>query len=245
MAVAGEKPVEDPTHQQRLRSGGPRAGRGSAGPGTPGPGRAPQGAFRAARPGRGGRHDACRTSTAARTGPRTSRARAQSHLAIDNGASCVLNMLVPVHESASAVARFVGVGSPENQQLPPPATAGPPAEAVKDLWGPRHVLAQDPDAIAALGNDETQVVQMLLAGMPVRDIARPCFCSERSFYRRLRRIYRHLGVSGRRELEAVVRAAGDLDECALADTVSGISSESAVTVSSFSDAGMAPSDRRP
>ncbi|MGW6598403.1 helix-turn-helix transcriptional regulator [Streptomyces sp. NPDC055036] len=56
---------------------------------------------------------------------------------------------------------------------------------------------------------DRELVRQLRTSMTVSEIARRHYCSERSMYRRIRRLYDELGVRGRAELMSVVSASAD------------------------------------
>lgn len=67
------------------------------------------------------------------------------------------------------------------------------------------VPALDACQLDCLDPDDLEVVKLLQEeGLSIREIAARLYVSQRSLYRRLRRIYTHLGVTNRRELEDAV-----------------------------------------
>lgn len=67
------------------------------------------------------------------------------------------------------------------------------------------VSALDACQLDRLAPEDLEVVKLLQEeGLSIREIAARLYVSQRSLYRRLRRIYTHLGVTTRRELEDVV-----------------------------------------
>ncbi|MFD7313763.1 helix-turn-helix transcriptional regulator [Streptomyces sp. NPDC059883] len=59
---------------------------------------------------------------------------------------------------------------------------------------------------------DRELVRQLRTSMTVSEIARRHYCSERSMYRRIRRLYDELGVRGRAELMSVIPAPADTDD---------------------------------
>ncbi|MET8999275.1 hypothetical protein [Amycolatopsis sp. NPDC004169] len=115
----------------------------------------------------------------------------QTFRAIDNGASGVLNIRLPADKQIGAVfaacdgaVRPVMCGS-RLQLVDPPAGPGEPGD------------------VETLDPEETGRLMHLLCGTSsISSIAQQFYCSERSMYRRLRRLYERLGVSGRSELRS-------------------------------------------
>ncbi|MFE0578622.1 hypothetical protein [Streptomyces sp. NPDC058874] len=125
----------------------------------------------------------------------------QTHLAIQSGANWVLNLLVHPSESlrvlqglllqhAAALRHNRGaLAGAEGADHDPLRTAVPAhADPV-----PREDLVPDGDE---------ELMKMLCDWVPVGEMARRYYCSERSMYRRIRRLYDALGVSTRKELRA-------------------------------------------
>jgi DNA-binding CsgD family transcriptional regulator len=54
--------------------------------------------------------------------------------------------------------------------------------------------------VSALHQSDRELIRLLRTSMTVSEIARRHYCSERSMYRRIRRLYDDLGVRGRAEL---------------------------------------------
>ncbi|MGW2561997.1 helix-turn-helix transcriptional regulator [Streptomyces sp. NPDC001514] len=67
---------------------------------------------------------------------------------------------------------------------------------------------RDPAALPALSDYDTELMRLLCTSITVSEIARRHYCSERSMYRRVRKLYDLLGVTGRAELTALVSASG-------------------------------------
>lgn len=112
----------------------------------------------------------------------------QTFRAIDNGASGVLNIRLPADKQIGAVfAACDGAVRPASrlQLAEPPVAPGEPGEAE----------TLDPEEAGRL-------MRMLCGTSSISSIAQQFYCSERSMYRRLRRLYEQLGVSGRSELRS-------------------------------------------
>jgi DNA-binding NarL/FixJ family response regulator len=115
----------------------------------------------------------------------------QTFRAIDNGASGVLNVRLPAEMQVGAVlaacdglVRRASVGAR-------PQLAG----------GAVCVLERDGEVPAA-PEETSRLVRLLCGTGSISSIAQQFYCSERSMYRRLRRLYEQMGVSGRSELRS-------------------------------------------
>ncbi|MBP2473986.1 DNA-binding NarL/FixJ family response regulator [Crossiella equi] len=104
----------------------------------------------------------------------------QTYQAIRSGATGVLNIVLP------------------------PATAADALEQVR-----RNRIPGTPPAIGAdapekqsveIGDEDVDLVRMLLSEKPTSEIARHFYCSERTMYRRLRDLYRKIGARGRNDV---------------------------------------------
>nr|WP_285543887.1 hypothetical protein [Streptomyces lavendulae] len=125
----------------------------------------------------------------------------QTHLAIQSGANWVLNLLVHPSESLRVLQGLL---------LQHAAALGHNRGALAGVEGadhdplhtavPAHVDLVPREGRAPGGDEE--LVTMLCEWVPVGEMARRYYCSERSMYRRIRRIYDALGVSSRKELRA-------------------------------------------
>lgn len=79
------------------------------------------------------------------------------------------------------------------------------SDATLAAHGRTLVLAPDACQLDCLDPDDLEVVKLLQEEeLSIRQIAERLYVSQRSLYRRLRRIYTHLGVTTRRELEDAV-----------------------------------------
>ncbi|MGK5638866.1 helix-turn-helix transcriptional regulator [Streptomyces sp. URMC 126] len=107
----------------------------------------------------------------------------QTHLAIQSGANWVLNLLVQPSESFR-VLRGLLLQHAAAVGVPGAARPAPGAEA----------------PVGALSEEDRALVRMLRERVPVGEMARRFYCSERSMYRRIRRVYEVLGVANRQEL---------------------------------------------
>ncbi|MFG2141125.1 hypothetical protein [Streptomyces sp. NPDC048650] len=114
-------------------------------------------------------------------------------------------------------------GTPQGLNLPGPALAESATRARTELDTPPAAAARraapDPAAVPEqrsrppqgppaahrtpppqLPDSERELLQVLCTSATVNEIARRHYCSERSMYRRIRRLYDGLGVAGRAEL---------------------------------------------
>ncbi|MBC2878696.1 MULTISPECIES: helix-turn-helix transcriptional regulator [Streptomyces] len=113
----------------------------------------------------------------------------QTHLAIQSGANWVLNLLVQPSESFRVLRGLL---------LQHAAAVGVPAAARP---APGSAGSGGGDApVSALSDEERALLGMLRERVPVGEMARRFYCSERSMYRRIRRVYEVLGVANRKEL---------------------------------------------
>lgn len=117
----------------------------------------------------------------------------QTFLAIKSGASAVLNVRLTRDEQIDAVLTVCSVTA-----RPLPRT-------------PRLYLADGEnvelsDADTADQEEADRLVQMLCGTNSISLIAQQLYCSERSMYRRIRRLYQRMGVSGRSELRSQMAA---------------------------------------
>ncbi len=123
----------------------------------------------------------------------------QTHTAISAGAAYVVNLQMPWDLILGALApAIVAV------RLPAPRSS--PEARTKLL---RSV------SFAELAPEDAEIVRLLRQnGLSVRDIADRLYTSERSMYRRLRRIYTQFGVTNRRELEHAISGLLQSDDSA-------------------------------
>jgi DNA-binding NarL/FixJ family response regulator len=114
----------------------------------------------------------------------------QTFLAIKSGASGVLNVRLPRDIQIDAVlSACTGTA-----QLLPRAPR-------LHLAGGADV-APEPDPRLSDPEETGRLMQMLCGRSSISSIAQQFYCSERSMYRRIRRLYQHMGVSGRAELRS-------------------------------------------
>ncbi|MEV8395960.1 MULTISPECIES: hypothetical protein [unclassified Streptomyces] len=95
-----------------------------------------------------------------------------------------------------------------------PADAKPATVRVTEQRVTRPVAlpglhAAGASTVPDLHRADRELVRQLRTSMTVSEIARRHYCSERSMYRRIRRLYDELGVRGRAELMSVVSASAD------------------------------------
>ncbi|MGH3568944.1 MAG: hypothetical protein ACRDRH_23545 [Pseudonocardia sp.] len=121
----------------------------------------------------------------------------QTYLALRAGATAVINLLLPVQHRVEALQSVL-----EQARRASPTAGGPAlGPALRAVATPIRDGLRDPR--------ETEVLIDLLCGPhTVSLIARRFFCSERSMYRRIRRLYDEAGVTGRAELRAAVALHG-------------------------------------
>ncbi|MFI7408987.1 helix-turn-helix transcriptional regulator [Streptomyces sp. NPDC049627] len=116
-----------------------------------------------------------------------------TYYAIRSGANFVFNLAISGESQIGMV----------HAQLSAHAHAhGDEADEAPTDEPPRPVLP----AATELRRDERELVRELCTSMTVSEIARRHYCSERSMYRRIRRLYDELGVRGRAELVSRVSA---------------------------------------
>ncbi|GAA2978638.1 hypothetical protein [Actinokineospora diospyrosa] len=112
----------------------------------------------------------------------------QTFLAISAGASGVLNVRLPTDKQLDAVLTTCSAAVPAAR-----APVGP-------------ALTYDGDTPVAR-QDDGRLVRMLCGTTSISAIAQQFYCSERSMYRRIRRLYQDMGVAGRTELRYRMNAA--------------------------------------
>ncbi|MFJ4825650.1 DNA-binding response regulator [Streptomyces bacillaris] len=134
-----------------------------------------------------------------------------TYYAIRSGANFVFNLaiegrrqvgLVEARLRAHADARSAGA---TGLRTVPRRTTAPPAHPalVPDPHpSPRPTAELAPE----LAPEDRQLARQLCTPMTVSEIARCHYCSERSMYRRIRRLYNSLGVGNRSELKMLVSA---------------------------------------
>jgi DNA-binding NarL/FixJ family response regulator len=118
----------------------------------------------------------------------------QTYHALSAGATTVINLLLPAEHRMEALHAALGQ---RPRATPDPAGGPTPLRAVGTAVGG--------DAPGSPDHREVEVLVDLLCGpQTVSAIARLFFCSERSMYRRIRRLYDDIGVTGRAELRVAV-----------------------------------------
>ncbi|MFF9095541.1 DNA-binding response regulator [Streptomyces sp. NPDC014802] len=148
-----------------------------------------------------------------------------TYQAIRSGANVVFNLAIPEERQidlllarcrahGSPDADSTGAGRPafrlcvlpDGSPVRPPAPAdGTPLRSPAPADGARSALAPRPDGYDAA------LLRMLCTSATVSEIARRNYCSERSMYRRIRKLYDAFGVSGRSELHARAAELGLID----------------------------------
>ncbi|WP_431034444.1 helix-turn-helix transcriptional regulator [Streptomyces sp. P6-2-1] len=119
-----------------------------------------------------------------------------TYYAIRSGANCVFNLAIADESQISMV----------QAQLRAHAAANAAASARADAKGPLPRSIPMP----RLPEPDRQLVRDLCTATTVSEIARRHYCSERSMYRRIRRLYDLLGVRGRAELMTLVSFRSEL-----------------------------------
>lgn len=111
-----------------------------------------------------------------------------THQAIQSGASCVINTLVPPDCSLAAVEALLA---------PRAESAGSVAIGPATWFAARD---DDPLTDAGAGDPDALLIRLVCAGATTAELSERFYCSERSMYRRLRELYNRLAVANRREL---------------------------------------------
>ncbi|GHH40756.1 helix-turn-helix transcriptional regulator [Streptomyces candidus] len=130
-----------------------------------------------------------------------------TYYAIRSGANFVFNLAIEgrrqvgiVHARLRAHAEARAFATTRLQPVPHRAAVGtalqvPAPAAPPPVWPTPELSAEDRD-----------LARQLCTPMTVSEIARSHYCSERSMYRRIRRLYDSLGVGNRSELKTLVSA---------------------------------------
>ncbi|MEE1786410.1 helix-turn-helix domain-containing protein [Streptomyces sp. SP17BM10] len=115
-----------------------------------------------------------------------------------------------VPASARPSERWSGPGSEAWSEAwsEPPGVAGPGGRGPADRLLPHPAPPHPAPRPASLADSERTLVRLLCTSMTVSEIARHHYCSERSMYRRIRRLYDHLDVGNRTELVTLAAALG-------------------------------------
>lgn len=119
----------------------------------------------------------------------------QTYQAMSSGATCVFNLAIPVDKQIDVLHAVFR------------AHAGTTERPVRLVpTGPS--IPQDPVSLTRCTDEEIRLLISLLCGShTISSIAKRFYCSERSMYRRVRRIYEFFGVSSRNELRSAVAVA--------------------------------------
>lgn len=121
-----------------------------------------------------------------------------THYAIRSGADLVVNLAIADRRQQDVI-RWFTTGT---RNLPARAAGGSSQSGEAPVRASvSQISSLDPMIRGrSLGVAESELVGMLLGSMTVAEIARSAFISERSMYRRIRALYRRLGVNDRAEL---------------------------------------------
>ncbi|MFJ8648228.1 helix-turn-helix transcriptional regulator [Streptomyces sp. NPDC093546] len=142
----------------------------------------------------------------------------RTYYAIRSGANFVLNLAIPAESQIDMLYAQLRAHSMTTTRLEP--TAEPAGPAAPWLQAIRSHDEHHPEEPArprtyqhvshppALCEGDLELARMLCTSMTVSEIARRHYCSERSMYRRIRRLYDDLGVAGRAELMAMAAVLG-------------------------------------
>lgn len=107
--------------------------------------------------------------------------------------SAVLGVVDDVSGDQTYAAMRAGAHGVLNTQLPP-------SRAVTVIHRLATAEQERPGAAPALSASDFAVLEMVIEARSTREMARHFYCSERTMYRRLKDIYAHIGVDGRRGL---------------------------------------------
>jgi DNA-binding NarL/FixJ family response regulator len=118
-----------------------------------------------------------------------------THQAIQSGASCVINTLVPAECSRAAVEALL---------TPRAENAGSVAIGPATWFAARE---DDPLTEAGPADQDALLIRLVCAGATTVELSERFYCSERSMYRRLRELYDRLDVANRRELRRAMNRA--------------------------------------
>jgi DNA-binding CsgD family transcriptional regulator len=97
------------------------------------------------------------------------------------------------------VARDLKLTNPDQVDAVPPTDVGAAPAAGKETHGARPMRS-------ALSDRERQVAELLLLGMPYRDIGSQLFISAKTVEHHVARIRRRLGADSRSEMLSMLRA---------------------------------------
>ncbi|WP_069165969.1 helix-turn-helix transcriptional regulator [Nocardia altamirensis] len=121
-----------------------------------------------------------------------------TYFAIRSGANFVVNLAI----SGDRQAEILRGQLREHARTTQPATAPTPLAATGGTRRPAAVrdLPTTKPRRRTLDDSDKLLIQMLRSSMTVAEIARHCYMSERSMYRRIRQLYDKVGVASRAEL---------------------------------------------
>ncbi|MBT2398832.1 DNA-binding response regulator [Streptomyces sp. ISL-100] len=144
----------------------------------------------------------------------------RTYFAIRSGANFVFNLAIPGESQID----MLYAQSRSHRMTTPAGPTGPWLRAAPGDHGGRHESHASGDARdhagrggpagdercpdPALSESDAELARMLCTPMTVSEIARSYYCSERSMYRRVRKLYDDLGVSGRTELMSLAGTLG-------------------------------------
>ncbi|MGH3871147.1 MAG: helix-turn-helix transcriptional regulator [Pseudonocardiaceae bacterium] len=116
----------------------------------------------------------------------------QTYQAMSSGATCVFNLAILVDKQLDLLHTVLR------------AHVGAAARPVR-LASTEPRIPQQPASLAQCLDEENRLLIDLLCGPhTISSIAKRFYCSERSMYRRVRRVYESFGVSSRNELRSAV-----------------------------------------
>ncbi|WP_280244622.1 helix-turn-helix transcriptional regulator [Nocardia abscessus] len=131
-----------------------------------------------------------------------------TYAAIRSGANFVINIAISVERQAGLVRAQLLDQTRSAPRKPIPAVLG--ALSSRESMEPRRqaprgrggmpATSTEPSGRDGLDEFDTRLLRMLRTSMTVAEIARLNYLSERSMYRRIRRLYDTLGVDSRAEL---------------------------------------------
>lgn len=137
----------------------------------------------------------------------------RTYYAIRAGANFVLNLAIPGESQIDMVcAQIRAHNMATSAWAALPASAAPAAEtrlrAVPVGGDGRRLPGYPPMAGPSLPEHDPELVRLLCTSMTVTEISRHYYCSERSMYRRIRKLYDALGVGSRAELRSAATRLG-------------------------------------
>ncbi|WP_051186307.1 helix-turn-helix transcriptional regulator [Nocardia tenerifensis] len=125
-----------------------------------------------------------------------------TYYAMRAGANFVINLAIPCDRATDLGAADLRLRATAHERPTADTSAGPESDATPNRGSVRYLTqrSRPPVAPAELDQADKQLIQMLRTSLTVADIARRSYMSERSMYRRIRKLYNALGVTGRTEL---------------------------------------------